>query len=236
MIMPYQVQYGKNTIQFSLIRKERKAIKICVLPELTVEVLAPSKVSMDKIKEKVQKKGAWILKNLTYFRQFLPKESPREYVGGETHRYLGRQYRLKIIKSKEGSVKLKGGYIIIKTKSKQNGRVKDLLDDWYLGLANRKFDSITDKCCEKLRKYEIEKPNIRLRKLKSRWGSCSQKTNSILLNTILIKTPTHCIEYVITHELCHLKYPNHDRRFYNFLTLVMPDWEKRKERLERSLN
>ena len=118
MIMPYQVQYGKNTIQFSLIRKERKAIKICVLPELTVEVLAPSKVSMDKIKEKVQKKGAWILKNLTYFRQFLPKESPREYVGGETHRYLGRQYRLKIIKSKEGSVKLKGGYIIIKTKSK----------------------------------------------------------------------------------------------------------------------
>lgn len=235
MIMPYQVQYGSSIIHFTLVRKERKAIKISVLPELTVEVLAPPDVTIEKIKEKVRKKGAWIFKNFAYFSQFLPREPVREFVGGETHKYLGRQYRLKIVKDKEESVKLKGCYIVIKTNGIQNANVRSLLDDWYLGLASRKFAVITDKCCEKLRKYKVDRPKVRLRKLKSRWGSCSKKTKTILLNTELIKVPTQCIEYVIIHELCHLKYFNHDKRFYSLMSSVMPDWEKRKDKLEKSL-
>ena len=98
---PYAINYGKNTVRFSLIRRERKAIKISVLPDLSIEVVAPPKLSIEKIREKVQQKAKWIFKNLTYFKSFFPKEPPRQYVSGETHRYLGRQYRLKVILRKK---------------------------------------------------------------------------------------------------------------------------------------
>ena len=70
--------------------------------------------------------------------------------------------------------------------------------------------------------------------MKSRWGSCNTSKKQVLLNTELIKAPTHGIEYVIMHELCHLKHPNHDNKFYGFLNIVMPDWKQRKERLEKA--
>lgn len=88
---------------------------------------------------------------------------------------------------------------------------------------------------EKLEKYGIEKPKISIRKMKTRWGSCSKNRQKIILNSELIKAPKACIDYVVLHEIIHLLHRNHDRKFYNFLTIYMPDWKKRKAILDSEI-
>ena len=83
-----------------------------------------------------------------------------------------------------------------------------------------------------LEKYGIDKPEIKIRKMKARWGSCIPEKQLILLNSELIKAPKLCIDYVVLHELIHFKYRNHDSNFYDFMTSLMPDWKQRKKILD----
>lgn len=229
----YSVKYGKKTIDFTLERRQRKTLGISVHPDLSVVATAPINTGIKDILKRVKKRASWILKQQEYFKNFRPLEPPREYVSGETHRYLGRQYRLKVIQADKNEVKLKGGFIYVysrrKTDSDYNAK---LVYRWYKDRAGKRFNVTLKKCLDKLRKYEVNEPTVAIKKMKSRWGSCVPKKNKILLNTTLVKAPSHCVEYVIMHELCHLKYPNHNNGFYEFLAIVMPDWEMRKERLE----
>ncbi|MBU4478200.1 MAG: M48 family metallopeptidase [Candidatus Omnitrophica bacterium] len=232
--MDYSINYGANKIQFSLARKLRKTIKISVGSDLKVMVIAHARLPFLKIKEHVQKKARWINKKLNYFKGLPPKMPPRELVSGETHMYLGRQYRLKVKKAKEPSVKLKGAYIYLSTNGQSSKKYKQmLLSEWYKLRAMTRYKDVLNKFYERLSKYEILKPSLGTRQLKTRWGSFSKKRNTVMLNTELIKAPSHCIEYVVMHELCHAKYLKHDKSFYGFLSRIMPDWRKRKERLER---
>lgn len=84
-------------------------------------------------------------------------------------------------------------------------------------------------------KYGIEKPEILIRTMRARWGSCTPEKKSILLNSELIKAPKFCIDYVVLHELIHFKYRNHDNDFYDFMTSLMPDWKQRKEILDEEV-
>lgn len=231
----YSFSIGNKTIDYILTRKDRKHIRINVLPDKSVEVIAPTNAQLDDIFYRLRKKASWILKQQRYFDQFHPFEPDKEYVSGETHKYLGRQYRLKLSVANANSVKLKGKYLIVNTQDKKDSELtKKLLNQWYREHALDKFSAYIDKYLDKLSKYNIVKPKLTIRKMKSRWGSCNAKNNHVLLNLELIKAPTHCIEYVIMHELCHLKYPKHTKEFYNFLTMIMPDWEERKLRLEKA--
>jgi len=231
----YIIQYGDENITYSIERSKRKTLELSVLPDLTVVATAPDDASYEDVAEIVMKRASWILKQRDYFKQFVPKEPPRQYISGETHRYLGRQYRLKIIESKEITVKLLGKFICIYSdRGNDPSFNKAQLYRWYKVHAEEKFTSVIDQCLLKLRKYGIEKPEFTVKKMKSRWGSCDFEKRKIILNTELIKAPSHCIEYVIIHELCHLKYSDHDKQFYRFLTLILPDWKDRKERLEKA--
>ncbi len=231
----YVIQYSDEKIIYTVERSKRKTLELSVLPDMSVVVTGPENASLDDIEKIVIKRAHWIIKQRDYFKQFVPKEPPRQYVSGETHRYLGRQYRLKVIESKENNVKLQGKFVCINS-NKGNDPVsnKKLLYKWYKEHAESKYDELIDLCLLKLKKYGIEKPEATIRKMTSRWGSCDSDKKKIILNTELIKAPSHCIEYVVMHELCHLKYPDHDNRFYKFLTLLMPDWKQRKERLEKT--
>lgn len=230
----HTVAYGQKAIRFSLEQKQRKSLKISVMPDLSVGVSAPKKFSVEKILRRVQRRGSWIVRQMEYFKSFMPKAPPRQFISGETHYYYGRQYRLKVRHAKKQDVKLKGKYILVYSlRPDSRPRTKRMLYEWYRSRAQQMFGVITKRCHERLKKYGIKIPDIDIKTMKSRWGSCVHTKGRIGLNTELIKAPSHCIEYVIMHEMCHLKYPNHTKHFYNFLTLVMPDWEKRKARLER---
>ena len=148
----------------------------------------------------------------------------------ENVKYLGKNYRLKIIQSEDECVKLQRGYIQIFIKDKNNfEKKKMLLNEWYLLKSQNYFKKIIAKYSNLL---NVNIQNIRIRQMKTRWGSCNSAKSYINLNTELIKKPSNTIEYVIFHELVHLIHPNHSREFYNYLSTYMPDWKKRKERLE----
>jgi len=230
--MTTSIQFGSKKIEFQVQYSVRKTLGITVNSDLDVLVKAPIDSSLDKIKEKILKKAAWIVKQQSFFLSFHPKTPTRRYIGGETHLYLGRQYLLKIEPSEKDSVKLKGKFIEVFTSGKS--KVEGLVKEWYLHHAKLKSKEIAKPLIEKFKKYKVEPDSIVFREMASRWGSCTPK-GKIILNPELIKAPKGCIEYVIIHELCHLIYHDHTQKFIDLQTKEMPDWEKWKSKLENLL-
>ena len=226
------IQFGSKKIDFSLEYSNRKSLGITVTPELSVLVKAPIDTSMEKVKEKLRKKAPWIIRQQSFFLSFHPKTPARKFIGGETHLYLGRQYRLQIQIGKDESVKLKGKFIEVTAREKS--RTKDLLNDWYLQHAKTKFHAIAQPLIDKFKKHKVEPSSIVFRDMPTRWGSCTPK-GKIILNPELIKAPKGCIEYVIIHELCHLIHHDHTQKFIDLQTKEMKDWIKWKTKLEKLL-
>ncbi len=226
------VKYGKILIHYSVIYKNRKTLEIAVHPDSSVVITAPLNCDKNRIKEKVKKRVKWILKQLKYFKQFEPRTPQKQFLNGETHLYLGKQYRLKIKTGLSEGVKLKRGYFIVVQRDKDNReRTRELLNNWYNVKASEKFKEYYDVCLKNFSGHKNIIPFLKIRKMKKRWGSLS-KQGTLTLNTELIKAPKECIEYVITHELCHTVHHNHSKEFYSLLDKTMPDWNKRKHKLE----
>src|SRR6056297_1070070 len=158
-----EISYGTKTIQFNLNYSNRETLEIAVYPDQTVWVTAPNDSDLNKIFEKVRLRRRWIVKQINYFSRFENEEIDFEYISGETHRYLGRQYRLKVIQidsSDDETVKLKGQFLRIRTRHKENNRhTKQLLDGWYREHAAKKFNERFELCLENLQKYNIYRPN-----------------------------------------------------------------------------
>ncbi len=213
----------------------RNSLEIAVHPDKTVLVKAPISASIEEIQQRMQKRARWIQKQITYFKQFEPHITTRQYVGGESHLYLGRKYRLKIEKSTYDKVLLKNGYFYITCLDDKPSYVKRILDDWYKKRTKIYLASLFDDCWKSFDKKELQQPILKLQKMEKRWGSLSVNMR-LTLNVNLIQAPKECIEYVIFHELCHLIHHNHSANFYKLLNRTMPDWMKRKHKLEMSLS
>jgi len=230
--MLHSIQFGSKEIIFNLSYSDRKSLGITITPEMDVLVKAPVDTALEKILEKVKKRAPWILKQQSFFLTFYPKTPEKKFVSGETHLYLGRQYRLKITVGLKNEVRHRGSYIEIITKQKT--KAKELLNLWYRDKAKEKFATIAEPFIQKFRKYNVEPTAIFVQEMPTRWGSCTPK-GKIILNPELIKAPKHCIEYVIIHELCHLVHHDHTAKFFHLQTREMPDWEKWKNKLESLL-
>lgn len=228
----HSIEFGSETIDFELTYSDRKTLGIKVDPEMDVFVTAPVNTDLKIILEKVKKRAPWILKQQYYFLGFFPKTPKRKYISGETHLYLGRQYQLQVTLEKKAEVKYKGRVIQVCTPDKS--KVESLLKDWYKEKAKIKFAEIAEPIIQRFKRYQVEPTGIYLLEMSKRWGSCTPK-GKIILNPELIKAPRACIEYVITHELCHLIHHDHTQKFINLQTKEMPDWEKWKNKLERMM-
>jgi predicted metal-dependent hydrolase len=226
------VQFGSAPIRFTVEFRRRKHIGITVRPDLSVLVAAPEGTPLPEVRERVRRRGPWILRQIDRFQQYRPTPTPRQYLNGETHRYLGRQYRLKIVAGKQPGVRLAGRYFeVVANKPNDAAEVGQLVEGWYRAHARAIFERRLQVCLSGLRGFSGLNPPLLVRRLKTRWGSCS-KAGRVLLNTELVQAPVECIDYVIVHELCHLKVPDHSPAFFRLLARCMPDWRRRKEKLE----
>ena len=230
------IQYGTQEIFFEVQRSGRKTLAIEVHPDSSVHIIAPEDSTLQDINQKVEKRASWIIKQQQYFEQFLPRTPERQYVSGETHYYLGKSYLLKVSSGSVNQVKLKAGKleVICKDEIKQE-TVKKLLAQWYYQHAEKKFNTLALEAYSKFKEYNFEMPKIEIRRMAKRWGSCNT-IDKIILNPEIIKASSKCIEYVLIHEMCHLVITNHDSKFYNTLTSVMPSWQKWKNKLEQNLS
>jgi predicted metal-dependent hydrolase len=226
-----QLEFGDTRIEYDVTYAPRKTIAISVHPDLRVSVIAPETAVPSAIEAKVRQRAPWILRQQRELELYLPQTPPRRYVSGETHRYLGRQYRLKVREGTPAPVKLTRGFLIVVTPDKTDtAEVQALVEGWYRTQAKRVLPERLDAMWPRFARIGVIEPQLTIRKMTSRWGSCTE-SGVITLNLKLIQVPKPYIDYVIVHELCHLVEHNHSHRFYHLLDRMMPDWRTRRERL-----
>lgn len=232
----HSIHYGEQRIDFTILRRDRRTLEIAVEPDASVVVTAPFDAPMAAIEEKVRKRAAWIRRQQRYFIQFLPRTPERRYVAGETHLYLGRQYRLKVVPHVQAGVKLVRGFILVQTHRPGRTEVtREFVEAWYRERAHAKFAERLEVNLHRFPTPDDFRPKgLIVRQLRQRWGSMSP-TCRLLLNRRLIEAPLDAIDYVITHELCHMAVPHHGPEFYDLLDRVLPDWQRRKQRLEERM-
>ena len=226
------VEYAGELIPVALEFGDRQRLSVSVHPDCSVTALAPAGCSPEKVLSHLKRRRAWIARQRRYFEAYHPLPQAKRFVSGETHLYLGRQYRLKVHRARDIEVKLIGRFLNVFVPEPQEPRcVRTALDAWYRAHAEPIFRDRMNRCLESAPSLRGMAPVLRIRCMTRRWGSCSRK-GTITLSIELIRAPLHCIEYVIMHELCHLRVHDHSPAFFRLLNRYMPDWEERKERLD----
>ena len=228
----FKLKYGTEILPIRIEFSDRKTLGISVLPDCSIVATAPINAADDIIKQKLKKRARWIKKQIQYFDQFLPKTPARRYLSGETHLYLGKQYRLKFCNASEASIKLKGRYFIATGPDMNSVLAKKLMNSWYLKKAEVVFKRRLLACMEKF--PDLKAPKLIIKSLNKRWGSM-KGAGVLTLNRDLVRAPIECIDYVLIHELCHVREPNHRTGFWNLLQRKYPGWQSAKNKLELKL-
>lgn len=229
----HTIDFGARKISFRLYRAKRKRLRIVVSPDMTVDIYAPHSASEEEIQAAIDKKTSWISKTLETLESYQPLPTPKRFLSGETLVYLGRQYRLKVEKGPKRPAKLLGRYLWVWVEDRTDVQnIKKPVDLWYRKRAHETLGRYMEKCYAIASRHGVPEPKTVIRLMRRRWGSCSP-SGRITLNVDLVKVPVHCIEYVLFHELCHLKNHNHSKAFYALLTRCLPDWRQRKEALDK---
>ncbi len=230
------VLYENNEIHYLLEQKAVKNLNLRIHKDCRVYVSASPDISVEKIDDFVASKGRYICSAQKKFRemaQFVAQ--PKQYVSGETFYLLGRGLRLKVEQSDKDEISTDGVYLLLKVRNTQDSMKKEKMVTKYMDRQCQMiFEEIVLETYPVFQKYGVLMPKLRIRNMETRWGSCLAQKGIITLNKRLVEAPRNCIEYVVMHEFCHLIHPNHSRRFYDFLTMLMPDWKQRKTILDQS--
>lgn len=229
------VRFGKTTIPYFIRRSpERKTVSIAVHPGVGVVVTAPTAAATGRLDTVVHGKGRWIVEKLRREREVQPGIPKREFVGGETFMYLGRQYRLKVVRgAREASAGLHGGRLIValtmdrKQSAGAAKAVRKALVGWYRKRATERLPERAEYWAEKL---GVEPPRALIREQSQRWASCDPSGN-LRFNWRIVQAPMKLVDYVVAHELVHLEIREHSSAFWARLGTVLPDCDFRREQL-----
>lgn len=231
----YQVAYGDEQIVFTLRRQPERVVSriaIHVEPDGCVEVDAPPATPLADVLAAVRKRSRWISRHVSAARARMAHVLPREYVSGESIQYLGKRYRIKVIVQADvqPEAKLRGAFVGVRVPSQDAVVIRACIDAWYRSRAREVFEARLKTVAEPLR-WVRQPPPFRLQFMTRQWGSCSP-SGRLTLNPWLMAAPREAIDYVLLHEMCHLKHHDHSRGFYATLTMHLPDWERVKTRLD----
>ena len=228
------VQWGSRDIEYDLHRDDCSRFSITVLPRGSVRVRAPERADDEEIDQRVLRRARWILKQLRELDALRPLRPDWEFVSGETHRYLGRQYRLRVRQGEPAPTRLLGKFFEITVEDPTDGRsVSRCLDDWYRQQGMRVIERMVNETMQRPPLEGLPRPTVQLRKMNCRWGSCTTKQR-VLFNPLLIRTPRQCVRYVVAHELSHLISLRHDKEFFSALEQLEPRWRELRVQLNEA--
>lgn len=236
------VVFGSTKIDFTVRRSTRRAtVSIAVEAAGEVVVTAPNDTTLARLEGIVRKKALWIVERRRHRDELTPLPLAREFVSGESFRYLGRQYRLKVERvaaapgvddAVPGAVRLLGGYLRVGVPNSlqmldQAAHVRVALVSWFQAKA---ADYLPDKLATWAHRVRVAVPHLIISDPPKRWGSAST-AGIIRINWRAIQAPAALVEYILAHELVHLRHDDHSRAFWSALGRVMPDYDSRKDKL-----
>lgn len=227
----HTIEYQGIGIEYELLRKDVKYINLRVNKQGRVVVSAGKRVPFSVIEEFVQSKAAWIIMHLAEMEQLKSQLPDSTLYTGKTVYFLGRPYLLSL---EEGAPAFlfDGDTLRMRTELSEQPTLRQAYLSWLKAQAAPKFDEVLRRVYPLLEPYSVPFPTVKLRNMRSRWGSCTASAGTIRLNIQLMKADEGCIEQVILHELAHFVHADHGPAFYALLARLMPDWKERKHRLE----
>lgn len=231
-----QVRFGKTQIIYEIVRSGRRStVGITVNPDATVTVVAPSGVWRRRVKEVVCRRAAWIVQKQDAMNRY-GRAVKRRLVSGESLPYLGRNYQLKLLyepgRDVKAGVQVERGQFIVAvgrrwSREHKHEAIRDVLRDWYREHACRHIFDIAEGYCHRL---GVRYKSIQIYEMQTRWGS-GGTSGRLRFNWRTIMAPRRLVEYVVAHELCHLRHDHHSPAFWRMLSAVMPDYEQRRVEL-----
>jgi predicted metal-dependent hydrolase len=220
-------------IDYKVVYSGRRTIGISIGPDSGVTVRAPYRTSIKTIENLVLSKSTWIKKHLENYKSAIKIDNRKVCSNGEIVLFRGKEYYVRIIESKVYFTKLSENNIEIglkKIEEKEKARL--MLEKWYRVIAEGIFKTKFEEILIRFKNYNFSPASFSVRALKRRWGSCTSK-GKITISSELVKLDDIYLEYVILHELCHLRHHNHGKEFYKLLSEVFPDWKQRRSELRK---
>ena len=211
------INYCGLRIEYRLSKKDVKNINIRITPEGDISVSAPSRMQVKEVDS------------------FVENMPDGDMYDGKILYYLGNEYELRLESGGKFEVDITGDEIIVSSRENDDN-IKPKYINWLINQAKSIFEDSLTRMLELAKEYNIDRPEIYIRNMKSRWGSCNNQKKRIGLNVQLIKSDIKCIDQVVLHELAHFVSYDHSDKFYAVLNKLMPDWKERKEILETKYN
>lgn len=235
----YEVNLGAHNgiVEIDIVRKQIKNIHLKVFRDLTVKLSVPEKVPDEWIANFIQDKAFWIDKQLLKYKQSSGYNNLSSISNGSSIQLLGKDFRVFKTVAPQNTIEIdEKNLTIYLINPDDDNKANTLFNQFWRDKAKSVFqDEMDNLFVSVFKKYNIKKPNITIKKMKTLWGSCTKAKNKITLNEYLLKADIRCIQYVVLHELTHLLYTYHNADFYNFLTVQMPDWKERKKQLDKEV-
>jgi hypothetical protein len=225
-----KIQHGTITIPYYIIKSKRIKTSEIIVDSDRVTIRTPLNKNLSEIRRIVSDKASWIIKKQKEYKEAIPQIIKPTFEEGSTLPYLGRNYPLRILKENhsENNIDLIDGEFIIRIKSSKETTdsktvIKKLYEGWLIQNAQSLFKHKVEEYSEKL---GVQPDKVNLKNLKNRWGSMT-KEGSLNLNINVLKAPEDIIDYIILHELCHLKIKEHSHHYWDYLRRYMPDYQQK---------
>jgi hypothetical protein len=226
-----EVLFGTTRIPFEIRRSGRRATVALAVHGGALVVTAPAHATVDRLNSIVRGKAPWVAERMRAVYGVAENPGAREFVNGETFRYLGRQHRLRVVPDGgTGDVKLARGWLMVAPRDAESpDRVREALVQWYRQHAEERLPEHVETWAKRV---GVPVPTVLVRDQRRRWGSCN-RAGELRLNWRLVQAPHALIDYVVAHELVHLALGDegHSPRFWARLGRVMPDYDSRRGRL-----
>ncbi len=211
-------------ISFNIKKSKRKTLSIYIERDGTVTVIAPENSTDKEIEEVIKKKEYQIYKSLAEWELTNSTKIEREFVNGQSYLYLGRNYRLEIVKEEQKKpLILKNGYFLLR--KKDESKAKKLFIEFY---KEKGLQKIVERVERYQKRINVNPKQIRIMELKNRWASCSEKGN-LNFHWKCIMAPLDVLNYIVVHELAHLIHKKHIKAFWNEIDKMIPDYQKHME-------
>lgn len=218
----YHLTYKNQTVPCYITYKKVKNINLRVNSKQEVRISAPRRVNHQRVLDFIESKKKWIFKKIDAFERMI-NINPAQLTDGTNIFYRGNEYKIKIKKG-NNYVKIEDQLMYIYTSNKEHETISKIYDQWQRSESRKILNNFVNELYPLIKNHGIDYPSVKIKKMYTRWGSCSYSKGNINLNQLLVTLPENVIKYVVLHELIHFVQPNHSKAFYSLVEEYMPNY------------